>query len=62
MLVVGEYLNLHYAQQFYLFKLYSVFQNSILNVIFAEGICNRRVSAFNILCFLPFLVGFIPEK
>ena len=33
-----------------------------LNVIFAEGIYDRRVSAYGILWFVPFFVGFRREK
>ena len=44
-----------------LFNLYSAFQSSILNAIFAEGICDTRVSAHGILCFVPILVGFTRE-
>ena len=31
------------------------------NAIFAEGICDTRVPAYGILCFVPFLVGFTHE-
>ena len=41
--------------------LYSAYLSSILNAIFAEGICDTRVSAYGVLCFVPFDVGFTRE-
>ena len=38
------------------------FQSSILNAIFAEGICDTRVSAYGILRFEHFLVGFTHDE
>ena len=40
---------------------YSAFQSSILNAIFAEGICDTRVSAYDISYSVLFFVCFISE-
>ena len=32
------------------FNLYSVLQSSVVNAIFAGGICNTRVSAYMVFC------------
>ena len=37
-------------------KMTSASQSSILNALFAEGICDTRVSAYGILCFVPSLL------
>ena len=42
-------------------NLYPAILSSILNVIFAEITCDKSVSAYGSLCFVPFLVGFTCE-